>query len=290
MTGRGILVLAALLAFGTVARAQLVTSLRLNKSQYLAGESVVATITITNHAGRELVFHGDGRSEWLSFDVKNNRGVQVNARARQSFGSMRIGAGQSMSRDVDLAGHFLLTEPGNFSVSARVRMPGGDAVSSGTNRVLFNLNPGRLYWSQKVGLPGNPGQTREFRVLQFSSDQKSQLYAQIIENRTGLPVRTFLLGDALSIRKPSVTVDSGQRMHVLFLATPTMWVHYLIDTDGKVVNRDIHQRATQGDPKLMTFGDGSVRVSNSIPYDAAAVAAARTKIRRISERPNVVYE
>jgi len=99
-----------------------------------------------------------------------------------------------------------------------------------------------------------------------------------------------VMGDALSIRKPSVTVDKNQRMHVLFLATPTMWAHYMIDLDGNVVNREIHKRGAQGDPRLLTFADGTVQVANSIPYDPQAAAAARAKIRRISERPPFVYE
>ncbi len=186
----------------------------------------------------------------------------------------------------------VLFDPGNFSVSAVVRMPGESATGSGfsTNRVLFNLNPGRPYWAQKVGVPGRPGQTREFRILNFNGNQKSQLYAQVIDNRTGMPVRTFLLGDALTLRKPSVTVDRSQRMHVLFLSSPTMYVHCTIDTDGRVVETKFHQRGPQGDPQLVTSAQGEVGVSNSIPYDPKAVAAEKAKQRKASDRPAFVYE
>jgi hypothetical protein len=68
-----------------------------------------------------------------------------------------------------------------------------------------------------------------------------------------------------------------------------MWVHYQIDTDGKVVERQIHQRGSQGDPQLLTFADGSVRVANSIPYDQKATAEARAKIRKASDRPPAGY-
>jgi hypothetical protein len=91
------------------------------------------------------------------------------------------------------------------------------------------------------------------------------------------------------LRKPLATVDRQQRMHVMFLATPTMWVHCVIDTDGKLNDRQIHQRGPQGDPQLLTFGDGSVRVANSIPYDPKAAAEARAKIRKASDRPPIVY-
>ena len=284
-------ILFAMMCLTSAASAQISASLQLNKRQYVAGEPLVATITITNHAGRELVFHGDGRRDWLDFHVRDNRGKPVNQRRAESFGAMRIAAGQSLQRQVDLSQRYMLHEQGNFSVGAAIRTLGGDnTVNVTTNRVIFTLNPGRVYWSQKVGIPGRRDQTREFRVLQFSGNQRAQLYAQIVDDRTGMPMRTFNLGDVLSIRKPSVTVDKNQNMHVMFISTPTMWVHYIIDLDGEVVNRDIHRRGLQGDPWLMTLSDGSVRVSNSIPYDPEAAAAARAELRNISDRPDIVFE
>jgi len=270
--------------------AQVSASLRLNKSQYVAGEPVVAILTVTNHAGRELVFHGDRRRGWLDFNVRNRNGQAVSGRSEQDFGAMRIAAGQTLQREVDLTNHFMLHEQGNFSVGAAIRSVGDATINTTTNRVIFTLNPGRVYWSQQVGVPNRRNQTREYRVLQFSGNQRAQLYAQIVDHQTGMPMRTFNMGDALSLRKPSVTVDKNQRMHVLFLATPSMWVHYIIDLEGNVVNRDIHKRGAQGDPRLLTFADGSVQVSNSIPYDPQAAAAARAKIRKISDRPAFVYE
>lgn len=272
------------------ASAQVAATLRLNKSQYVAGEPVVAIITITNHAGRELVFHGDGRRSWLDFNVRNRNAQAVIGRGSNDFGALRIAPGETLQREVDLASHFMLHEQGNYSVAAVIRSTGDATINTTTNRVIFTLNPGRIYWSQKVGVPNRRNQTREFRVLQFAGNQRSQLYAQVVDNQTGLPISTFNMGDTLSIRQPSVTVDKGQRMHVLFLATPTMWAHYIVDINGLLVNREIHQRGLQGDPRLMTFGDGSVQVANSIPYDPKAAAAARAKIRKLSERPAAFYE
>jgi hypothetical protein len=271
-------------------QAQLASVLRLGKNQHVAGEPVLATVNITNHTGRDLVFQGSTRMQWLDFIIKDSRGNQVPPRGNTAFGSLKIGAGQTMARQVDLNQHFHLSEPGNYSVVAIVRMPGEVTNTSSTNRMLFNVNPGRPYWSQKVGLPGRPGQTREFRVLFFSGNQKTQVFAQVVDGRSGQIVRTFPLGDALSIRKPSVTIDKNQRMHVLYLANPTMWVHSIVDTDGNLVRQDVHQRAPVGDPRLVTTGDGSVMVSNSIPYDVQAAAAARAKTRKLSERPAIVYQ
>lgn len=272
-----------------IVHAQLSASLSIPKTQYVAGEPVVVVVTIANHAGQTLTFAGDARTPWLDFIVKDRHGESVTPRGRSVFGKMTIRAGESLSREVDLAQFFQLSEPGNYSVGALVHMPGEGTGGASTNRVLFNQSPGAPYWTQKVGIPGKPGQTREFRLLNFSGDEKSQIYAQVVDNRTGNPVRTFLLGDVLMLRKPLATVDRQQRMHVLFLGTPTMWIHCQVDTDGKLLERQIHQRGTQGDPRLITFGDGTVRVANSVIYDQKAAAEAKSKLRKASDRPAITY-
>lgn len=281
------LVLASVLCCG-VAQGQLATSLRLSKTQYLAGEPVIATVSITNHSGRDVEFQGFMERPWLDFALSNSRNEPVAPTGRGIFGKMKIGAGQSLNRQVNLSAMFQLNDPGNYSVSGTVRMPGVDGATTVTNRVLFSMSPGRPYWTQKVGT-SRLGKVREFRVLNFSGDQKSQLYVQITDDRTGLPISTFSLGEALLVRKPSVTVDNGQRLHVLFLATPTSWLHCIVDTDGRLVRRDIHQRGPQGDPFLVTSPKGEVTVGNSIPYDPKAEAERRAKIRKLSDRPAITY-
>lgn len=170
-------------------------------------------------------------------------------RKLNAFGAMKIKAGESLAKRVDLTEFFILDSQGNFAISAVVRDPNGGVEGSSTNRMLFNLNPGRTYWSQKVGVgQGSGNQTRELKLLTFSNGQKTQLYAQVIDGHTGSPLQTFPLGDALMLRRPMVTLDGKQRMHVMYLATPSMWVHCQISADGKLVARDMHQRAAQGIP------------------------------------------
>lgn len=280
---------ACCLLFASSASAQLSATLKLSKRQYLAGEPVMALVTVTNYAGQSLTFASDGRTQWLDFVMKNSRGESVTPISRSVFGKMTIAAGQRMAREVDLTQNFQLSEPGSYVVSAVIHLPGGMGEGTSSNRVTFNQSPGAPFWTQKVGIAGKPGQTRQFRILNFSGDEKDQIYAQVIDNRSGQNIRTFLLGDVLMLRKPLVTVDRAQRMHVMFLATPSMWVHCQIDTDGKLVERQLHQRGNQGDPQLLTFADGSVRVSNSIPYDQKAAEEAKAKVRKASDRPQITY-
>lgn len=270
------------------AQAQLAASMQLNKREYLAGEPVIATISVTNHAGRELTFRGDPRNPWIEFVIDGrNRPVQLIG--QPVFGVMQLPAGQTVARQVDLSSIYSVSEPGSYSVNAVIRMPDNPAASQPTNRTHFNVSPGRTYWSQRVGIPGRGNQIREYRVVHFTSGDSSQLFSQVYDEQTGQRVRTALLGDVLMLRRPSVTVDGKQRMHVLFMANPTTWLHFEVDTDGRIVDRAIHQRPPHGDPRLVSFADGTVRVGNSIPVDIEARRAARQNTRRLSDRPAVVF-
>jgi hypothetical protein len=55
------------------------------------------------------------------------------------------------------------------------------------------------------------------------------------------------------------------------------------------VDRKLHQRGQLGDPQLLTFGDGTVKVTNSVVYDQKAAAEARSKVRKASDRPPITY-
>jgi len=278
---------AYLLASCVLAHAQLATSISINKREYIAGEAVIAEVIVTNHTGQELTLAGSRELPWLTFVVTNMQGNPVTTLQTNNFGAMKIKAGESLAKRVNLADYFLLNSQGNFAVSAVIRDPQKRFNGASTNRVVFNLSPGRTYWAQKVGVSSDKrgNETREMKVLTFSNGEKNQIYAQIIDGSTGVPMVTFLLGDALMLRKPMVTLDGERRMHVMFLSTPAMWVHCQVDSDGKLVKRDIHQAAPKGDPVLMTYGDGSVRVMNSILYDVEAIEKERSKIRKASDRP-----
>jgi hypothetical protein len=281
------LLIALILTITGAAQAQLAASLRIPKKTHLTGEPVIAIVTITNHSGRDLILQSDGRFQWLDFTIKNSSGRLINSRRTGLFGPMKITAGQTMAREVDLTEHFLLGEPGNFTVAASIKLPGQGTEGTSSNRAFFNQVNSRHHWSQKVGVGG--GNTREYRLIQFASDSKTRLYAQIMDGKTGESVRTFPLGDMLSLRKPVATVDRQQRMHVMFLGTPSMWVHCVIKSDGQLVNRQIHRRPPQGDPRLLTMGDGTVQVVNSIPYDPKAEAQRRAASKKASDRPPIPY-
>jgi len=290
MTGlRSILRLFVFCAFAAHASAQVEVKIQPSKRTFVAGETVPITVSITNHSGQDLVFQGGGRLGWIDFTVTSNRGVPMTPMGEVGFGGMKVPLGKTMARNFDLSQIYSLKEMGNYTVYAVVRLPGQTNDGFVSNRVLFNMDTARPYWTQKVGVPGKPGQFREYRVLNYTGGKKGMLYAQLVDVRTGTPIQTHSLGEYLSFRKPSVTLDNRQVMHVLYLVAPMMWTHARISPEGTLLGTELHKSGA-GEPQLLTLADGIVQVGNSIPYDPKAEAEARSKVRKASDRPPFLFQ
>ncbi len=272
----------------SVASAQIVVSLQMNRIQFVAGEALPVTVTITNHSGQNLIFQNNGHRNWLDFVVMSDKGQPISTTGRNLFGAVNIPVGQTMSREVDISRLFRLNETGSFSVYAVVRLPGAkERDEFDSNRVLFSTTAGSLYWSQKIGVNGAPGLTREYRILNFVGVRSTQLYVQLVDDRTGAFLQTYSLGDVLLFRKPQVTVDRNQNLHVFYLVSPTMWAHSRIDSNGKFLGRELHQRGDE-DPVMTTMADGSVTVGGGAAIDPKANVGGR--VHKAGERPDFLYK
>jgi hypothetical protein len=277
------------LLFSGVLQAQVQVHLKMLKPDYVAHEQVLATVTITNRAGRDLYLHNESRMNWLDFDIKNQRGVPLSPlRGGLSFKAARIGAGQSVSKTIDLNALYRVSDLGRYRLSAVVRLPGGEGTLFSSNNQGFNVTKARSLYRQRVGVAGDKN-VREFSVLTFSTGQKSVLYVQVEDVATGRMLQTFPLGEVLMFRQPTATVDGQNNLHILYLVSPTTFARSRVNSEGKFLGQDFYQRGVTGAPRLVTFGNGEVQVAGGVPFDPKAQKAAAQKIRRISERPAVAY-
>lgn len=264
--------------------AQIDVRLQMSRTTFVAGEPVPVAISVTNNSGQDLVFQGNNRLGWIDFNVTSNRGVPMTPIGQPTFGAVKIPLGQTMTKTIDLALLFPMQAMGNYSVYGVVRMPGQTNDGFISNRLIFNINTARPYWSQKVG------NSREFRVMNFNGGKKNMLYAQVMDTRKGIPLQTHSLGEVLMFRKPSVALDNRQVMHVFYLIGPTTWAHARVSSDGKLLGRELHRRGNGPDPQLVTLPGGIVQVANSIPYDPKAEAEARGRVRKASDRPGFIFQ
>ncbi|MDP0492019.1 MAG: hypothetical protein Q7Q71_13295 [Verrucomicrobiota bacterium JB023] len=279
------LVLLFVLGWMGAAHAQLDVALQLGRRQFMQYEAVPVAVNLTNRAGQELFLHGDGRRPWLNFVVTDQRGTQLTPHGGSNFQAAKVPVGRSVARTVDLISMFSLTQRGNYSVYAIVTMPTGESFR--TARVSFSVAPGRLIYQQRVGLGAK---AREYRLLTFAPGQTAYIYfqAEMVDRKQ--IVLTYPLGELLPFRKPEATVDKEGKLHILYLATPNRFMHTLIDARGRVAERTLYGRGAVGEPRLVGFANGEVKVAGGVEYDPKAEQERNDKIRKISERPSVLFD
>jgi len=283
-----VIAIAASMATIQEARAQVAVRLQMNKSSYLLNEPIKATIHITNHAGRQLILRNEPSRPWLNFHITSLGRVVPIAR-NIDYGTVVLPSGQTVARSVSLNMSYALGRMGNYTCQANVNMPGLTRNGFTSNRAQFNISTGRIIWSQRIGIPNAPGEIREYNLMKFSGNQAMELFANVSSANRGQHIATLPLGKILTFRKPTGTLDGANNMHALYQVKPNIFGHSCITPNGQLKFTSYHQRGSTGDPRLMTFGNGEVRVAGSIPYDPEAEAAERKKIHNISERPPFTY-
>ena len=282
--------LAFTLIASSVASAQLSVHLRLERKQYLKFEPVHAYVTITNRSGQELTLQSRGRDNitlsWLDFRVRDSSGTELSRLTNAVFRAVKIPAGRSVVRKVNLSGLFGLTRANSYSVMALVRE--GDVQAPTvyqSARARFAVHNGGKLFTQPFGAPGTPYPKREYQVLRFNDGESTSIYASVLNKANNSSISTFRLSKALFFTKPRIALDRKNQLHILYLANPSVFVHAIVNRDGKMTGTKYYKRGATGAPTLARFASGDIKVRGGIHYDPKKEAAIRDQSRRITERP-----
>jgi hypothetical protein len=270
------------------AKAQVIVRLELSKSSYIINEPVKAIIYITNHAGRELTLSNENDRPWLDFNI-SSRGRPVYPARRINYGAAIIPAGQTVARSVSLNVSYALEKMGSYTCQAYIKMPGSSTDGFASNRAHFTVTKGRVEWSQRVGVPDAPDEIREYELLTFTGNRAMELFAHVTSTTRGQEIATIPLGKIISFRKPTGTLDAANNLHALYQVKPDMFGHSCITPSGVLKFTTFHKRGASGDPRLMIFADGEVRIAGGVLFDPVAEEEARKKVRNASERPPFIY-
>lgn len=270
------------------AKAQVIVRLELSKSSFIINEPVKAIIYITNHAGRELTLSNENDRPWLDFNI-SSRGRPVYPARRINYGAAIIPAGQTVARSVSLNVSYALEKMGSYTCQAYIKMPGSSTDGFASNRAHFTVTKGRVEWSQRVGVPDAPDEIREYELLTFTGNRAMELFAHVTSTNRGQEIATIPLGKIISFRKPTGTLDAANNLHALYQVKPDMFGHSCITPSGVLKFTTFHKRGSSGDPRLMIFADGEVRIAGGVLFDPVAEEEARKKVRNASERPPFIY-
>ena len=108
-----------------------------------------------------------------------------------------------------------MDQTGTYRVKAIVSFPQINQVFSSKN-AMVQIAEGKPYWSQVVGVPqGHPG-AGTYRVYElltyYHGTRQKALYFRLRDNKSSRVLRTYSLGDFLSVRPPKHGIDKENNL------------------------------------------------------------------------------
>ncbi|MFR4223794.1 MAG: hypothetical protein ACLT38_09330 [Akkermansia sp.] len=150
-------ILAMLLALlgASGALAQIYVKVVPEKKTFLSGEAMYMRLTITNNSGVPVELKSREYSSWLDIHVEHSTaGAELPQSKFALFPPLKVPAGMSVSRKIDLRHFYDLSREGNYHVQAVVKMPNQKDMFA-SQKSLFAVRTGTPMWSQTVAIPAS---------------------------------------------------------------------------------------------------------------------------------------
>jgi hypothetical protein len=276
---------AGVLLFAAIAQGQIQVDLKFNRLQYIAYEPVAATVALTNLAGRDIELHDDEGQTWLGFEVTGSEGQPIAPlRSENSQAPLKIGAGQRVTRQIDLGPLYPVHDSGAYHVRAHVYFADlGKFFYSGTR--VFEVTDARPIWQQTVGIPGDavaPGRARTYSLLMNRFPDYTSLYVRVRDTDSGAVYATYSLGRIIAFEQPQVEIDRANQLHVLHCAAPRAWSYSRIGLNGELLAHSSFMETTSR-PRLVHTAKGEVAVRGGMADISAQ--RSRSAVPKLSSRP-----
>src|SRR5436309_5783334 len=276
------------LVFAAAAEAQVQVELKFKRLQYIAYEPVVATVAITNLAGRDIDLHDAHGQSWLGFEVTGNEDQPITLLATENpaaAGPLKIEAGQRVTRQFDLGSLYPVHDFGAYHVRTHVYFADlAKFYYSGTR--VFEVTDAHPIWQQTVGIPDGvaaAGEVRTYSLLTNRFPDHTSLYVRVQDKETGTVYATYSLGRTIGGEQPQAEIDRANQLHVLHCAAPRAWSYSRIGLNGELIAHSSLME-TNRRPRLVHAANGEVAVHGGV-LEAPAAQTARDTTPKLSDRP-----
>jgi hypothetical protein len=264
------------------AEAQLQVELQLKRLQYVAYEPIIATLGITNLAGRDVDLHDAAGQPWFGFEITTKEGQPIGSvTTEQTQPPLRIEAGKKVTQQINLTPLYAVHDLGTYHLRAHVYFADLDKFFYSQGRV-FEVTDARPIWQRSVGSPEGGG-TRTYSLLSNRFPDHTSLYVRVEDKDSGVVYATYSLGRSVAFDEPEAEVDRSSQLHVLHCAAPRIWAYSRIDLNGELVAHASFTQ-TKSRPRLVHTTDGAVAVRGGL-METQSTQAARESLPKLSERP-----
>ena len=278
--------LALLLFLCAAAQAQIQVELKFKRLQYVAHEPVMATVKITNLAGRDIDLHDENGQHWFGFEVNAGEG-RLLAPLRQNAPepALHVEAGKTVTRKINLTPAFPVHDFGAYHVRANVYFADLNQFFYSPTKV-FQIADARPIWQKTVGIPeGMPGagEVRTYSLLSNRFPDHTSLYVRVENKNRGVVYATYSLGHLIAYDEPQTELDHANQLHVLHCAAPRSWAYSHIGLNGELLAHSTFME-TRTRPRLRPAVDGAVAVSGG-RLGPPVVQSALSPAPKLSARP-----
>jgi hypothetical protein len=172
------------LLFGLVAgaaNAQIQVQLKFSRLQYIAYEPLLATVTITNRAGRDIDLNNDAGERWFGFEITGSDGQSIAADSSQKMEPLRIETGQTVTQKINIASLYPLQDFGTYHVRAHVYFSDLGRYFYSQTKVV-EVTDARPIWKQSVGIPASSeaaGDARTYSLMTNRFADHTSLYVRV---------------------------------------------------------------------------------------------------------------
>lgn len=280
---------ALLLLFGFLvgaANAQIEVQLKFSRLQYIAYEPLLATVSITNRAGRDINLHDESSEHWFGFEITGRDGQSVPADSSQKMEPLHIETGQTVTQKINIANLYPIQDFGNYHVRAHVYFPDLGRYFYSQTKVV-EVTDARPIWKQSVGIPaesGAGGDSRTYSLLTNRFADHTSLYVRVEDEHRNTVYATYSLGRVIAFDEPHAEIDRENKLHVLHCTAPRAWSYAVIGLNGELVSHSTLLE-TKSRPHFKRTANGDVAVVGGVT-DAAAAQAVSNAVPKLSTRPN----
>lgn len=274
---------AAILCAAAHAHAQIQVELKFKRVQYIAYEPIIANVEITNMAGRDIELHDDGGERWFGFEITADEGRFLERLNQEPEAPLRIEAGKTVSRKVNLTPLFPIHDLGPYHVKAHVLFADLNKFFYSAAKVVTVVDV-RPFWQRTIGVPEGQrgaGESRTYSLLSNRFPDHTSLYVRIEDKDTGAVYNTFALGRVIAYDEPQAEIDQANCLHVLHCAAPRTWAYNQIGPNGELLAHNTILE-TKSRPRLQRTTNGAIAVKGGM---LDAPAQSKQNAAKLSERP-----